>query len=474
MTAAVAHTSPNAQRPRRGWCQFAVAFSLSTVWFALLAMNRWSNGLATGYDLGIFAQSAQSWSHGRLPHSDIRQIDLLGDHFSPIMAVVAMGWRFWPDPRVLLVAQAFSLGLTVALIAAYAYRSLGSRYALIVATMLLCLGPGVLGAALFDVHEVAFGAPVLALLAISILERRFRVSMISAVMLALVKEDLGLTIFGAGCAWWILYRERGVDDRRRAAMLGLTGIAAVAVAYVVIKSVNGHSEYSKYFGGHHTPAPLWSRVAPIALFVVASAFVGLRSPIVLMALPTLAWRVLSSNPSYWRIDFHYDLLPTVVAVIAAVDGIRRTAAASSTTTWRPRVIACVAVAAVVSTSLGTLHIVERTGHVGTTLSAGADLRRLEELSREIPMGRSVAASNDAAAYLVSTHPTYKLAANTGVNTDYVLFTTDGPWIDQFPKCAQSQLRGIAISRGWPVTVAGKYVLVATPEPGVVAGLDCLG
>ena len=89
-------------------------------------------------------------------------------------------------------------------------------------------------------------------------------------------------------------------------------------------------------------------------------------------------------------------------------------------------------------------------------------------------GRSVAASNDAAAYLVSTHPTYKLAANTGVNTDYVLFTTDGPWIDQFPKCAQSQLRGIAISRGWPVTVAGKYVLVATPEPGVVAGLDCLG
>ena len=84
----------------------AVLWLVASLWLAMWSVARYNAGLATSYDLGIFSQSAKSWSWDHWPHSDIRGLDLLGDHFSPILALNGLWWRIWPDPRVLLIVQA--------------------------------------------------------------------------------------------------------------------------------------------------------------------------------------------------------------------------------------------------------------------------------------------------------------------------------------------------------------------------------
>ena len=63
-----------------------------------LGSVRLATGRAGNYDLGIFAQAAQSWAAGRLPGSGIRSLDnLFADHFSPVTLLYGIGWLAWPE-----------------------------------------------------------------------------------------------------------------------------------------------------------------------------------------------------------------------------------------------------------------------------------------------------------------------------------------------------------------------------------------
>jgi len=65
------------------------------------------------------------------------------------------------------------------------------------------------------------------------------------------------------------------------------------------------------------------KVVLLALLVVPTAMVALRSPLLLLAVPTLAWRLSSENPLYWGTGFHYSAVLMPVAFVAFIDGLRR-------------------------------------------------------------------------------------------------------------------------------------------------------
>ena len=60
------------------------------------------------WDLGIFEQVVRAYAHLQAPIADLKGpgTNILGDHFSPVTALLAPFYRLFPTPVTLLVAQA--------------------------------------------------------------------------------------------------------------------------------------------------------------------------------------------------------------------------------------------------------------------------------------------------------------------------------------------------------------------------------
>ena len=62
------------------------------------------------------------------------------------------------------------------------------------------------------------------------------------------------------------------------------------------------------------------------MLIPTSGLLALRSPLLLVAAPTLGWRFLSGDDHYWSTDWHYSavLMPVVtLALVDAIDTVRR-------------------------------------------------------------------------------------------------------------------------------------------------------
>ena len=303
-----------------GFGAFAIYAATSLVRFARMY---------AGIDLAIFTQAVQQYAQGHLPWSYLKAsggFDLLGDHFSPIVALVAPFYRLWTDARVLLVAQAVLVGLGAAIVTRSAVRVLGTRIGAGVGAGFV-LAWGIQAMALFDFHEVAFAVPLLAL-SLAELVRGREVRAIAWVLpLMLVKEDsvflvLGIALYlAARRRWW--------------PAAGVAGFAVGAFALIVgviIPSIGFYGVYTYWSSSAAAGgalASLWTSIttgkAIVLVLVLLAPSLGLaaRSPLALIALPSLASRLTSANETYWGPGLHYNATVTVVMVFATIDAVRR-------------------------------------------------------------------------------------------------------------------------------------------------------
>ncbi|EKA62543.1 hypothetical protein B277_01669 [Janibacter hoylei PVAS-1] len=264
------------------------AGAVAWAFYTWIGVARYSRGEYGNYDLGIFVQAAHSWLTLGRPYSDIKGINLLGDHFSPITVLFALAYQMWADPRALIVAQSLALALVVA-ISTWSVARAGARSVKVggVALVALLALPQV-SAAGFQVHETALGAPFVLLLAMSVVTGARRPALVLTLAVLTIKEDAGLMVAGAGAAWFLIHRER-----RMAA--GLAGLGAVGfiVSNAVILWVNpGHQNpYLRYFtsgdtsgggldsgGDRTTPRPLRALRAAGGVALVSAAPDGPARP----------------------------------------------------------------------------------------------------------------------------------------------------------------------------------------------------
>ncbi len=77
--------------------------------FRLMQLN------PTSWDLGIYTEYVKQAAHLAAPVADIRGagFNLFGDHFQPIVAIIAPFFRVFPSAATLLVAQALLAALSV-------------------------------------------------------------------------------------------------------------------------------------------------------------------------------------------------------------------------------------------------------------------------------------------------------------------------------------------------------------------------
>jgi len=73
------------------------------------------------------------------------------------------------------------------------------------------------------------------------------------------------------------------------------------------------------------------RATTVLLLLAVTALMATQSPLLIMVLPTLGWRFLSTNQNFWGQSYHYDLVLMPIVFGALIDGALRARRDS----WRP-------------------------------------------------------------------------------------------------------------------------------------------
>ncbi len=310
---------------RARWIASAWAVLCGTAYSAL-ALVRFERFEPTSYDNAIFEQAISGYAHLQAPIVPIKGPDfnLLGDHFSPIIALVAPAYRAFPTAQTLMVAQAVLIALSVYVVASLALRRLGLWAGGGIAVA-YGLSFGLQSAVEANFHEIAFGVPLLALADAAYVERRYGSVVAWSLPLLLVKEDLGITVALIGLVLWF------AGERRRGTWLAVAGGAGfLLVILVIIPAINPAGAYA-YTGAVGGDAGLLDTVLDdpgrktltVVMTFAVAGFAAFASPWALLVVPTFAWRFAGDNPYYWGVDFHYSILLMVIVSVAAIDAMDR-------------------------------------------------------------------------------------------------------------------------------------------------------
>lgn len=429
----------NPERPRIDrWARrtpylLAIGFGLV---YATVSITRLHRYASMSWDVAIFEQAIAGYADLGLPIIDVKGPghNMFGLHFSPALAVFAPFYRLYPEPTTLVVGQAILVAISVAVMARAAMRYLGAAAGLAIGVA-YGLSWGIQSAIDFDFHEVCLAVPLLALAGSAYLARDWRMVAVWSAPLLLVKEDLGLTIAAiGGCLLLTGARRWGIG----LALGGLIGFVVTVFVLIPIASPTGSSEFWGNYGSDGGPTGVLERIlaAPeqlvtpgikietLLLLLAISGFMALRSPFVLVALPTIGWRFLSDQSNYWGTDWHYSLPLMPIMFVALIDGVRRARAdgAEWLRTYASHVPAIVAAVGLVLCLQFPFRDLVRP----ETYDASPRADTAERILDLIPAGSSVESDLGLLTPLVGERTVYWLGNdNATVRPEYVL--VDG-WV----------------------------------------------
>ncbi|MDT4986940.1 MAG: hypothetical protein QOI74_1034 [Micromonosporaceae bacterium] len=372
-------------RGRRHAVALGVISTVAATIYAACSFNRYLMLRAGTYDLVIFDQAVRSYSRGHLPVAIVKGVhngfgpgfSVLGDHFSPILVLLAPLYWVYDGPQTLLVAQAMLFAAAIGPLWILVRRELGTVAAYCVVGAYAVSWP-IVAAVDFDFHEVAFAPLIMAVLFERLSAYRHGTGRwwhlaLPCAALVLVKEDLGLLVatlglclsggaLGAGPPRWRGSRALGggPPGRRGSRTLGgeppgwrgtpllgaalLVGGVAVTVveARMLIPAFGGRADYYWTYSrlgpdvpsalGHVVAHPLDTlatftrpavKVRTMLALLALSGGMALLSPYLLVVMPLLAERMLSDAPNWWITGVQYNAYLVVPLLYAGVDGAVR-------------------------------------------------------------------------------------------------------------------------------------------------------
>jgi uncharacterized membrane protein len=487
-------TARSVSRRRIWWAPWLIAGFVFAVYVAL-SVFRYLQFDPASWDLGIFTEEVKQYAHLHAPIVDIRGtgFNLLGDHFSPIVALVAPFFAIAPTPITLLVVQAALTAISVLPVTWVAAEKLGRRAGLAIGTA-YGLSWGLTQMIDFDFHEIAFALPLLAFSMSALIRGRYRSSVLWALPLVFVKEDQGFTVAALGVLMIVVSLWRDDPSKSvRGAMLGgqflvVWGIAwsVLAIAVIIPHFNPGHHYQYWNDGGAFSPGSqfgvgasakqfftAWpTKLQTTLLLLLPTAFIALWSPLALIALPSLVLRFLGTNPNFWGTLYHYNATAMVILFLAAVDAIARlrltrvedpfsedqkkrpaggrTAVPGPLTEWRTAVtttidrhgavaMLAIAVALIFQFPLSSLW---QPG----TYRLGSHQSDMRAAIARVPSGATVTATLDLLAPLAARTDTFWIGNAGNPSTEYIVFDgTDSGYSPEpanIPAFVASQHRGL--------------------------------
>ncbi|WP_188270032.1 MULTISPECIES: DUF2079 domain-containing protein [unclassified Streptomyces] len=390
------------------------------------------------WDLGIFGQSVRAYAEFRSPVVDIKGpgFQILGDHFSPVTALLAPLYWIWPSPVSLLFGQAALFAASAAVVGRTAQQILGSRAAGLALTLAYGLSWGLQEAVKSDFHEIAFAVPLLALTCRALLLGRWTAAVAWSAPLVLVKEDMGLTVAMVGAVLFL----KG-QKQLGAALAGFGASAFALTVLVLIPAASRAGQYDYWakiektgqgtdtsFGQVVTDALASGDRWEMLFYLLAiTGFLALRSPLVLLVLPTLGWRFLSQDPNHWGMLWHYSAVLMPIVFLALVDGAR--SVRTSPRGWlasygRVAVPVATAVALTLAANLPLRALTKP-----ETYRTDARVGQAREAVAAVPDGASVEADVSLLAHLTADHRVYWSGSSQDADPDYLAYDLRG-WSQQ--------------------------------------------
>jgi uncharacterized membrane protein len=208
--------------------------------FTALGIARHLSLSSGTWDLGLFDQAIWNTAQGDILFSSIKNnINLLGDHFEPILLFIAPLYRFWPSVYVLVILQSLLLASAIIPLYLIAKYRLKERLVIFAFIISYVLSRPLRGIGLFDFHPECFILPLLFWAYYFLITRRNTFLFLSLFLLLLCKEDTAFLIVGLGIFAFLFLKRRGLG-----AGLFMSGIAAwVILTKIIIPHFNPLHQY---------------------------------------------------------------------------------------------------------------------------------------------------------------------------------------------------------------------------------------
>jgi uncharacterized membrane protein len=328
------------------WVPWLIALAVFAS-YTIISVSRYLRLDPGSWDLGIFTEYVKQLAHLHAPVVNIHGsgFNLFGDHFQPIVGLIAPLFLVFPSAVTLLVVQAFLTAVSVIPVSRAAEARLGTAAGRMIGAA-YGLSWGLAQMIDFDFHEIAFAVPLLACSLSALLRGRTRAAVLWALPLVFVKEDQGFTVAALGIVLIISSLSRRAEpgsDRAVLLWVGLLlacwGIFWSALAIIVIIPHFNVAHVYPYWtdggaispSGHFGPGTVFSQLGAswlaklrtTLLILAPVGFLALGSPLGLIALPSLLLRFVSTNNMYWGDGFHYNATVMPIMFLAAVDALSR-------------------------------------------------------------------------------------------------------------------------------------------------------
>ncbi len=448
------------------------------VTLSTLTVLRHNSFMTHAFDLGIHNQVVYNGLHSGVLRSTlhgVEPINYLGEHFSPILYLVAPVYALRQDARTLLVLQSFALGIGAIAVYLLAQSKTRSAVLSVALSASYLLYPALHGVNTFDFHQIALVTSLL-LFALYFLETgRDRIFLLFLALALLCKEEVALTATAIG-----LY----VALVKRRPKFGLA-IVAVGVVYFgvvvgfVMPALGGEVQVNR-FGGLMPPGSkgfsgivetLLTNPVFTANFIFSNPdkiiyLFQLLLPLIflpllagqawIIAVPALAVAFLSSAETQYTVGYHYaaGLVPSMFFL--AILGAQRL---KLDRCWRAALAGAVLVASLtMSYQYGAIFSKSGAGLARPTQHD----RVVTSFFKDIPKDATVSTLSDIVPHLSSRKTIYLFPIVNGA--DMILFDTD-PTANFWPYTSRNE-RGELIGSLAPYLLSGEYGLVRA-EDGVL-------
>ena len=422
-----------------------------------------------GSSLDLAIQDQTIWGYSRLrviPNTVEGIPNLLGDHFNPILVVLAPVYWVWNSPDAILVAQGILLAVAGIPIFIWGAKQLGQIEGLALQATYL-VSWLILAGVLFDFHHTAFAVPAIAGSLYGVLEQRNRLLWAMVAVGMLTREDISLTLIVLGLYVAIFQRRWllggvliSINVVWFALLLGLLmpALAQGPYRHWSYSALGSTPASSAEFVLSHPIESLRLLVSPDQKFQVWIGLLGnwallpVLSPLVLVAIPTFLERFWSSDPKLWSFHFQYSMVAAPILSFAAIDSINRIRGLIKTRLARAAPIVLSVLVLIVS-AVASYMVVTPLDELGTYVS-DATAAGIESCLQVIPPDASVAATVPQLTHLTHRYRAY--AIPTDAVTDYIV-------VDAATQTGSDQsLRSVvqnALGRGYGVACAKELTVV---------------
>ncbi len=329
---------------------FALAFS---IFFILFNTGQQDAFLTHGEDLGIMDQALWSVWHGQFFHQSIcnpisdtncyGNLNLAGIsrfaiHFEPTLLLVSISYLFIPNPKTLQVIQTLVVAIGAFPAFWLARLRLRSELASVAIAALYLLYPALQWATIFDFHAVTLTASLLLFTLYFMYTRRTVWLFVFAILAMGCKEEIPVVVALYGL-WSMVFQRRW---RSGLSLILIAAVWTLVGLYIVhISSPTGHSLLTSrytYLGSGPLQIAKNILLHPVSILkahvfehdhftylrtlFAPTAYLALLAPWVwVLALPTLALNLLSSDPSQYSGLYQYDAEMIPVLIFSTIEAL---------------------------------------------------------------------------------------------------------------------------------------------------------